>query len=375
MQAYGTVSIAGTDEQEGSVHRRRVASLKVFVVLLAAISLAGVTLAGQTVAPKDGKVSAPARNPDGHPDLSGIWEHNAATPLERPDELAGRATLTDDEVAQLKAKAAELFGGDGDAAFGDSVYLAALHNILGKEKGFKSRDVGTGDYNSFWVTGRWFERRTSLVTDPPTGKLPPVTAEAQKRQAVAAERRKAHPFDGPEDIALGERCITGSVPMLGAGYNNYYQIVQSPTHVALNMEMRHDTRMIPITNRPHLPSSVRLWLGDPIGRWEGDTFVVDTTNFRSDSPVGRGGGSEKMHLVERFNRINADTLKYEVTVDDPGTWTKPWTAVLFMKNTKDEIYEYACHEGNEAMYGTLNGTRVQEKNAREKAAKSTSPSR
>jgi hypothetical protein len=357
------------------VHRKRVANLKMFLGFIAAISLAGITLAAQTAAPQNGKASTPPRASDGHPDLSGIWEHNAATPLERPDELADRATLTDDEVAQLKAKAAELFSGDGDAGFGDSIYVAALRNILGKEKGFKSRDVGTGDYNSFWVVGRWFENRTSLISDPSTGKLPALTADAQKRQAAAAERRKAHPFDGPEDIALGERCITGSVPMLGAGYNNYYQIVQSPTHVAVNMEMRHDTRMIPITSRPHLASSVHLWLGDPIGRWEGDTFVVDSTNFRTDSPVGRGGGSEKLHLVERFSRINAETLKYEVTVDDPMTWTRPWTAVLFMKSTTDQIFEYACHEGNEAMFGTLNGTRVQEKNAREKATKSTGPSR
>jgi hypothetical protein len=120
---------------------------------------------------------------------------------------------------------------------------------------------------------------------------------------------------------------------------------------------------------------VHLWLGDPIGRWDGDTFVVDSTNFRTDSPVGRGGASEKMHLVERFSRIDPDTLKYEVTVDDPLTWTKPWTAVLFMKNTKDQIYEYACHEGNEAMFGTLNGTRVQEKRARETATKTTSSPR
>jgi hypothetical protein len=130
--------------------------------------------------------------------------------------------------------------------------------------------------------------------------------------------------------------------------------------------------MIPITNRPHLPSNVHLWLGDPIGRWEGNTFIVDSTNFRGDSQVGRGGGSEQLHLIERFSLVNAETLKYEVTVDDPASWTRPWTAVLFMKRTKDQIYEYACHEGNEAMSGTLRGTRVQEKNAREKAAKSTS---
>jgi len=151
--------------------------------------------------------------------------------------------------------------------------------------------------------------------------------------------------------------------MLGAGYNNYYQIVQSPTTVAINMEMRHDTRTVPITNRPHLPSSVRLWLGDPIGRWEGDTFVVDSTNFKPDSALFVPGG-EKLHLIEKFTRVDPETLKYEVTINDPSTFTKPWTAVLFMKKSKDQIYEYACHEGNEAMYGTLNGERVREKKAK-----------
>jgi hypothetical protein len=159
--------------------------------------------------------------------------------------------------------------------------------------------------------------------------------------------------------------------MIGAGYNNYYQIVQSPTHVAVNMEMRHDSRMIQTTNRPHLPDNVRLWLGDPVGKWEGDTFVVDTTNFRRDAVTGRSGNSEKLHMIEKFSRVGPDALKYEVTMDDPETWSQPWTAVLYMKQTKDQIYEYACHEGNEAMSGTLNGARVQEKNAREKGLKSS----
>ena len=331
------------------MHQRRLATWSVFVALIA-VSLAGITLEGQTATPSTSKVAkawTPPRGPDGHPDLSGIWEHNSATPLERPDELAGRALLTDDEVVALKQKAAELFSGDGDAAFGDAVYLAALHNVLGKEKGFKSRDAGTGDYNSFWVVGRWFEKRTSLITDPPDGKLPALTADAQKRQAAAAEQRKLHPFDGPEDIALGERCITGSVPMLGAGYNNYYQIVQTPSQVAINMEMRHDARMIPVGNRPHLPKNVHLWLGDPIGRWEGDTFVVDTTNFRSDAPIGRGNASDNTHLIERFTRTNERTLHYEVTIDDPKAYTKPWTTSYTIPWAPGvELYEYICQENN-----------------------------
>ena len=334
------------------------------------IALAAVAVSGQAPSPttKNQKAWTPPRGPDGHADLSGVWAHNAATPLERPLELAGQAELTDAQLAAMERKAAELFGGDGDAAFGDSVYLAVLRNVLDKEKGFKSRDTGTGDYNAFWVVDRWFEKRTSLITDPADGRLPPLTADAQARRAAATEHRKLHQFDGPEDIPLGERCITGSVPMLGAGYNNYYQIVQSPTHVAINMEMRHDTRMIPVEIREHLPKNVHLWLGDSIGRWDGDTFVVDTTNFRSDSPIGAGGGaSEKTHLIERFSRLSANELKYEVTVDDPATWTKPWTTVLIMRSSKDQIYEYACHEGNEAMTGTLNGERVKEKAAQKKA--------
>ncbi len=376
MGAFGgrmSGPVAGPDEQEVSVHQRRLLLCSVSAACLA-VFVMRIDLAGQNTAPatpKIEKASAVPRASDGHPDLSGIWEHNAATPLERPDELAGRAVLTDDEVIALKQKAMELFNGDGDAAFGDSVYLAALRNVLGKEKGFKSRDASTGDYNSFWVVGRWFENRTSLITDPPDGKLPQLTAEARDRRAAAAERRRLHPYNGPEDIALGERCITGSVPMLGAGYNNYYQIVQTPATVAINMEMRHDTRTIPVVNRSHLPKSVHLWLGDPIGRWEGETFVVDTTNFRNDSPIALGGASENTHLVERFTRVAPDTLKYEVTLEDPATWTRPWTAVLFMKSTTDQIYEYACHEGNEAMTGTLNGARVQEKAAQEKAARQT----
>ncbi len=341
-------------------------ALTVFVTVVAAISFASVTLVGQAPSTSAGSWKAP-RTADGRPDLSGIWEHNAATPIERPDELNGRTMLTDDELAQMTATAAKLFGGDGDAAFGDAIYVATLRNVLGAQKGFSSRDAATGDYNSFWITGRWFEKRTSLITDPPTGKIPALTPQAQARRAASAERRKLHAYDGPEDVPLGERCVTGGVPMLGAGYNNYYQIVQTPATVAINMEMRHDTRMVQVSNRPHLPKGIQLWLGDPVGRWEGDTFIVDTTNFRNDSPVSGGGASENLHLIERFTRVAPETLKYEVTLEDPTTWVKPWTAVLYMKKTTDPIFEYACHEGNSSMFGSLNGARVQEQKAREKA--------
>src|SRR3954471_1103200 len=254
--------------------------------LLGALAVAvAVAFLVAPVGPQSGKPAAAAKPPakawtapraaDGHADISGVWSHNAATPFERPKELEGREFLTEQEVANLKRNAAELFNGDTDAAFGDSVFLAALR----KNDNFKSSD-STGNYNHFWLVDRDFDNRTSLVSVPKDGRLPAMTENATKAQAVAAERQKVHPFDGPEDIALGERCITGTVPMFGAGYNNYYQIVQHPNYVAIDMEMRHDARMIPIGGGPHVANGVQLWLGDPRGHWEGDTLVVDSTNFR-----------------------------------------------------------------------------------------------
>jgi hypothetical protein len=316
------------------------------------------------------KAWTPPRGPDGHPDISGVWSHNSATPFERPDELAGREFLTPEEVANLKRNAAELFNGDTDAAFGDSVFLAALR----KTNGFTSTDT-TGNYNHFWLVDREFDNRTSLISDPKDGKQPALTATAQQQQSARAEYLKQHPFDGPEDIALGERCITGTVPMYGAGYNNYYEIVQHPNYVAINMEMRHDMRMIPIGSKPHVASPVQLWLGDPRGRWEGDTLVIDSTNFRqrefgAAGAIRTGGLSEKARVTERISRVGPETLKYEVTINDPGTYTKPWSTVMFLQKSKDQVYEYACHEGNEAMSGTLGGERVKDRKAA--AAKTSS---
>ena len=342
------------------MNRRNVRILGAIGIAVAAVMLV-IPLAAQS-RHADVKTAArawaPPRGADGHADLSGVWSHNAATPFERPKELEGREFLTDQEVENLKSNAAELFNGDTDAAFGDSVFLAALR----KKDSFTSTDT-TGNYNHFWLVDREFDNRTSLITEPKDGRLPPLTENAKQRQAAAAERRKLHPYDGPEDLGLSLRCITGSVPMMGAGYNNYYQIVQSPTYVAINMEMRHDTRVIPIGDRPHLASNVHQWLGDPRGQWEGDTLVVESTNFRGGPGEGRTGLSANGRVTEKFTRLNANTLKYEVTVNDPETYTQPWTATLFMKQSKDQIYEYACHEGNEAMTGTLNGERVKENRA------------
>jgi hypothetical protein len=350
--------------------QRFLAALGALVTVSAVAALALIPVGAQTpsnVKAADAKTWTAPRTADGHPDISGVWSHNSATPMERPKELADRQFLTEDEVASLKKNAGELFNGDTDAAFGDSVFLAALHSAKGGKKEFTSTDT-TGNYNHFWLVDRDFDNRTSLIVDPPDGRIPALTPAAQQKRAAAAEHRKLHPFDGPEDLNLSLRCITGSVPMLGAGYNNYYQIVQSPGFVAVNMEMRHDIRMIPTDGRPHINPNVRLWLGDPRGRWEGDTLVVDSTNFLGKADF-RVAGDENMHLTERFTRVAPTTLKYEVRIDDPTTYTKPWAAVLYLKSSKDQIYEYACHEGNEAMVGTLHGERVLEAKADKKGTK------
>jgi hypothetical protein len=338
----------------------------VLATALSVVWLATGTAAGQTANPPAAKASNLPRSGDGHPDISGVWSHNAATPFERPKELEGRATLTDEELANLKRNAAQLFNGETDAAFGDSVFLAALRGA----KDFKSSDTQTGNYNHFWLVDRDFDNRTSLIVDPPDGRLPALTADAQKRNAEAAEYRKVHYADGPEDVP--HNCWGGTLPMLGAGYNNYYQIVQSPDSVGLYMEMMHDVRMVPVNGGPQLTSNIRQRLGSSRGHWDGDTFVVETANFRGSQRGGGGGRgtTETARLTEKFTRISADKLKYEVTMNDPATFTKPWTAVEYWKaEKKDQLYEFACHEGNEAMAGTLSGYRAQEKAATEAAKK------
>jgi hypothetical protein len=312
------------------------------------------------------KTWKPARTPDGQPDLQGVWANNNATPLERPPELAGRATLTNEEVAALKQAAAKVYSGDGDAAFGDTIFRSVLASVKeGKvaphEKGKDEIDFGTGDYNSFWIVARDWDNRTSLITDPPDGKLPPMTPAGEQRRDTAAAALK-RPAQGPEDRSLGERCITFGTPSLRAGYNSYYQILQTPGYVVILMEMAHDARIIPLDGRPHPPSTVRQWMGDSRGHWEGDTLVVDTTNY---APRGfRTESSEKLHVIERFTRTGPENIKYEFTIDDSATWTKPWSAMIPLRYSSDQLFEYACHEGNSGLEGILAGARADEAAAR-----------
>ena len=332
------------------------------IVAVASLGLVPFAFAQSAAAPPADPETS--RTPWGDPDLQGVWASDSATPLERPKPLADREFLTDEEVALLQQKAAELFDGGTDAAFGDSVYEA----VLNEAQDFTSTDT-TGNYNHFWLIDRWFENRTSLIIDPPDGRIPALTPEGQARQEANAARgdgdggRSELP-GGPEDLNAGLRCTGGRLPMMGRGYNSNHQIVQSPGFVVINMEMMHDARIIPLDGRPHVSSDIRGYMGDSRGHWEGDTLVVETTNLRSGGRV-RASTGEHLRLTERFSRVNAETLRYEFTVEDPTTWTKPWTAVIFMRPAPGTglSYEFACHEGNYGIGNTLSGARAQERAA------------
>jgi hypothetical protein len=308
------------------------------------------------------------RTANGQPDLQGVWSNNVATPLQRPKELAGKEFLSEQELTAIKRKADELFkNGNSDAAFGDNVFLAALANVQGTRKGFVTTDGQTGDYSSVWTINRDWTNRTSLIIDPKDGKLPELTAKAQEianrpsyveggRDGKAGKRP-----DSYEDIGLTVRCITFGSPRIGAGYNSYLQIVQSDKTVAIVQENIHDARIIPTDGSPHPPANVKSWLGDSRGHWEGDTLVVDTTNYRENALQTSGGGavnSDKLHVIERFQRTAGDYITYTVTFNDPETWTKPWTVEIPLRHTNDAIYEYACHEGNYGMKGIMAGARA-----------------
>jgi hypothetical protein len=328
-------------------------------IAVAIATLAPVAVAGQT--PSAANAQTPAttkrwtapRTPDGQPDLQGVWANNNITPLQRPPQWAGKQFLNDEEVAALKKAAASAVDAGDDAVFGDALVLAAIANSKGR-----SFEPSTGNYNNFWLVEREVDNRTSLVVDPPDGRLPPLTPEAQKRADALAAWRRLHPADGPEDRSLGERCLTFGAPRVGAGYNSYYQIVQTPGFVAIIHEMGHEVRLIPIDGRPHVGDHLRQWMGDSRGRWEGETLVVETTKFSRKSNFM--GSNEGLQLVERFTRMGPTTIKYEFTVNDPTTWTRQWTAMIPLKHTDDQIYEYACHEGNTGLEGILSGHRVEE---------------
>ena len=319
-------------------------------------TLAAWPLASQQ---ESAKAYATPRTSFGKPNLEGTWTNNSATPLQRPAQWADKETLTDAELEAVTSDVRRLEE-HGDALFGDELILDA---IAGHEES-ESHDTETGNYNGFWLPPRDFERRTSLIIDPPNGRIPPYTPEAQARRAAAGEQRRMHPADGPWSRGLGERCITFGVPRLTAAYSSVFGIFQSPTEVVFVMETIHNARVIPLDGRPHLSSSLPQWDGNSRGHWDGDTLVVNTTGFSPKSDMM--GSSSGLHLEERFTRVADDVLQYDVTMSDPSTWTQPWTVRINFRQTDEPLLEYACHEGNLGMVGILAGARKQEADARAK---------
>jgi hypothetical protein len=331
------------------------------VAAVAIVLLGALPAVAQTNESQTGQWTVP-RTADGQPDLQGIWANNVATPLERPVAFEGKDALTDEELAELEQRITEVLDG-GDAIFGDGLVAAALQ----ENSAFLTFDETTGNYSQVWLVERDIDNRTSLITEPANGRLPALTPTTAERLVDLGAHLAAHPADSWEDRILSERCITFGVPNLFAGYNSYYQIFQTENHVAILQELIHDVRIIPLTDAPHVDDDIRQWYGDSRGHWDGDTLVVETKNFspKSDTPVLalkalRGLGGE-MHLVERFTRVGPDRLQYEVTVDNPAMWERPWTAMIPFSKSTDAIYEYACHEGNHGMEGILAGHRAEER--------------
>src|SRR5229473_3363640 len=301
--------------------------------------------------PVDGETWKAPRTADGQPDLQGLWTNATITPFERAKEFAGKEFLTEKEAAEFENR--------------------TLQNANRDRRGANAEADVAGAYNDFWFergTKVVPTRRTSLVVDPPDGKVPPLTPEAQKAAAVREEIARRPP-EGPEDLALVVRCIVWptAVPLLPTAYNNNYQILQTPGYVTILTEMIHDVRIIPLDGRPHIPENIRLWLGDSRGHWEGKTLVVDTTNFNDQTHLRNS--DRNLHLTERFTRTDENTILYQFTVDDPTAFTRAWTGEVPLTNAPGPIYEYACHEGNYALAGILKGARAQEKEAAAAAKK------
>ena len=341
--------------------RRR--SLTVAVALaIAVIGLSPASGAGQAPVADD----ATFVTPWGDPDLQGIWANDSATPFQRPETLGDRATLTDEELAAMHAYTVAYDEAGGDAVFGDTPFLRALASLEAPEPDSgadrPAARPSTRSYNQFWMIDRWFDNRTSLIVDPPDGRLPARTEDAA---VLAAMRREARGFDSYENRPAQERCLVWShegPPMMPPPYNDLYQIFQTPGYVVLFPEMANNpVRIISTDNRAHVSDRIRQWPGHSVGRWDGDTLVVDTTNFTMKT--GFQGSGDGLHVVERFTRVADDQIRYEFTVDDATTWTRPWTVEMPMMQSEGPLYEYTCHEGNYGMRNTMRGARLADRQA------------
>jgi hypothetical protein len=323
--------------------RNRILAMPILLIAASA-AIAQTPAAAKTTAAKT--TAAKTRQwqtPWGDPDLQGSWSNATTTPLQRPAKFNGREFLTEQErAAQDK----------------ESTIATDKRATPGTPE-----DVNCA-YNGFWWDRGLSDGRTSLIVDPPDGRIPPLTPEAKRRQAEEARVNQtpgAGPYNGPEDVELYTRCIVrAALPRVPTGYDNNYDIVQTPGYVAILQEQMHETRIIPLDGRPHLDSGVRQWLGDSRGHWEGKTLVVETTNFSDQASFE--GSTKNMRLVEKWTRVADNRIDYRFTVEDPATWTRPWTAVISW-NQSGPLYEYACHEDNYGLYGILAGARAEEQQA------------
>ena len=333
-----------------------VVAVAVLVALLAPSPAAGQTQSPATNATTAGKAWTPPHTTDGKPDLQGIWTDGTLTPFERRKGLGAKEFYTDQEFAELAKRARQGDVGE-EAELGAAAPQALRYDL--ELYGFDPTKLRFGS-----------TKRTSLIIGP-EGVVPPMLPEATKRNAERAAKDKGHEFDSYENRPLGERCILMNqerIPMVpAANEGNPLQIVQGPGYVALLHEQDHSTRVIPTDGRPHVPQNIRLYQGDSVGHWEGNTLVVDTTNFTNRTAFE--GSSEKLHLVERFTRAADDTMIYQFTVEDPATWGKPWTAEVPWTKTRGPVYEWACHEGNSMISTILRGARVTEEEAARKRGK------
>ena len=316
------------------------------------LAVAAIALAGAAPAAAQSNGDGP-RTAWGDPDLTGVWDFRTLTPIERPDELGDKAVLTAEEAAAFEQQALQQW--DADRRDGSDLEFGIGSDI---ERA----------YNDFWWDyGNSIDedRRTSLIVDPPDGKIP-WTPEGKARPGTFDGAFSGIPAAGPEDRALSERCILGfnsGPPVESSAYNNNLQMFQTPDTVVIFNEMIHDARIVPLDGRAHLDDGIRQWMGVSRGQWEGDTLVVETTNFLRETHFQ--GSSANLHLVERFTRVSEDRLLYEYTVSDPTTFTRPWTVQMPMKRSDANLYEYACHEGNYGMFNLLAGARAEEKEAAE----------
>ncbi|MEE2636292.1 MAG: hypothetical protein VYE68_03560 [Acidobacteriota bacterium] len=323
--------------------------------------VAGLALISGAVSGQTTDESAAPRTVWGQPDLQGIWDFRTITPLQRPEELGEQAFYTPEEAASLEREAIER---DAELWERDAQRTEAGGNV--------------GAYNNFWMdrgTRPIETRRTSLIVDPPNGRLPALSETGQRRTQMRGQYLEAHPADSYTDRNTSDRCIVGfnaGPPITPLAYNQNMQLFQTPDYVVVYTEMVHTPRVVPLDGRPSLTDDIRLWSGDSRGHWEGDTLVIHTANFNTQRqwiPLGSQPAgmttTEKMTLVERLTRVDADTLDYTFTVIDADTWTTPWTLSMPMQLTDTSLFEYACHEGNYSMEGILSGTRAEEKAAAE----------